>query len=372
MIKELNSIQDDKELYDRLDEITKTEKEDFEDAIIGYTLRPNLSDDIVSFLNKYMSYIKEKSKNNVMEYLNNNYLNYIYHIELEKELYGNKDETKFYLESMETQYKDDSIINSSTVSNICDDVTAAYKNTISKLERNEELSTEEQEFVKNFFLSIAFLTYIDNNPQKRNLMKDIDLFFNKYPITIADTSSLKNKQLYIIKCLVNELNKFNIGIRLSFNRYYNNDNIRTDGYFAPVSSGEYLIHLDNMGLLNLGEEADLATTLHTTFHEIGHLHQQIYIDQYSSDIQKKFKMEAYIREKDNRFYMTYHDNFYSEIYANKYAYNIFKESSEPEYKKYLNELEQEIIEKEEENKTKYIIIENKYNELIKEDTTNEK
>lgn len=126
---ELNRIEDDETLFKKLDKMSECEKEILEDSIIGlYNLNSEENNIFKTFLARYKKYVIEKSNTNVMYYLNNRFLNFLYCEELTK-----KDTNKAY----------DGIILGRIFENIYDEIYNKYLELNEKIDKNEKLSEEE-------------------------------------------------------------------------------------------------------------------------------------------------------------------------------------------------------------------------------------
>ena len=244
----LNSIDNDSTLFSILDNMQESEKEELEEAIIGLTLREEISKEENNILNKYKNYVMKKSNKNIMEYLNNNYLSFLYHKEFEKIV-------------KDSNY--DSQINQKSIWEIYQELCDKFNEISAKLENNTKLTNEEHKFFKN---------------------------------------NIENRQLYILYNLSKQLLKINVDSIITFDRYHNEEDIRCEGFYKKLSDGRYKINISNLEDIYLKDEKTMYESLFTVFHELGHLMQEINNDAYPKEIQELFKWEKYIINKDNSFY----------------------------------------------------------------------
>ncbi len=314
----LNSIDNDSTLFSILDNMQESEKEELEEAIIGLTLREEISKEENNILNKYKNYVMKKSNKNIMEYLNNNYLSFLYHKEFEEIV-------------KDSNY--DSQINQKSIWEIYQELCDKFNEISAKLENNTKLTNEEHKFFKKYLLSTAFYDMINKKYEDENdIMYDVVEYFDKYPIT--NFNNIENRQLYILYNLSKQLLKINVDSIITFDRYHNEEDIRCEGFYKKLSDGRYQINISNLEDIYLKDEKTMYESLFTVFHELGHLMQEINNDAYPKEIQELFKWEKYIINKDNSFYKKYHDSFYLEVDADQYALTkmleLFKEEK-PEF-----------------------------------------
>ena len=302
---QLNSIDDDFVLFSVLDDMQEYEKEELEEAIIGLALREEISKEEKIFLNRYKSFVMNKSSKNNMEYLNNNYLSFLYHKEFEKIV-------------KDSNY--DSKINQKSIWDIYQELCDKFNEISTKLKNNAELTNEEQKFFKKFILSTAFYNTINKKYEGENdIMYDVVEYFDKYPITKFD--NVENRQLYILYNLSKQLLQIDVDSVVTFNRYHDEKDIRSDGFFKKLVDGRYQINISNLDDIYLKDEKTMFENLFTIFHELGHLMQEINKDSYPKEIQELFEWERYIVNNDNNFYKRYHDSFYLEKDADMFALN---------------------------------------------------
>ena len=299
----LNRINDESILFNTLDEMSDEEKREFEDAIIGLTYRFELKDEIKCFFNKYKNYALQKAKKNSMEYLNNNYLSFLYHNEFKEIVKDNN-------------Y--DSNINDKSIWDIYYDLCDRYDEIIEKMNQNEELSNDEKRYIKNFFKSAAFYDTINKKYDGENdIMYDVVDYFNKYPIDNINTP--EDKQFFLLYHLSKQLINIDVDTVITFRKYHDENDIRSNGYFKKLRDGRYLINISNLDKIYLGTEEEFFDSLFTIFHELGHLRPEICSEEYPNEIKEVLKREKYIIHNDNKFYKKYHDSFYMEIDADRYA-----------------------------------------------------
>lgn len=302
---QLNSIDDDFVLFSMLDDMQEYEKEELEKAIIGLELREEISEEEINFLNRYKSYVMNKSSKNNMEYLNNNYLSYLYHKEFEKIV-------------QDSNY--DSQINQKSIWDIYQDLCDKFNEISAKLKNNAELTNEEHKFFKKFILSAVFYNTINKKYEGENdIMYDVVEYFDKYPITKFD--NVENRQLYILYILSKQLLQIDVDSVVTFDRYHDEEDIRSNGFFKKINDGRYQINISNLDDIYLKDEKTMFESLFTIFHELGHLMQEINKDSYPEEIQELFEWERYIINNDNGFYKRYHDSFYLEKDADMFALN---------------------------------------------------
>ena len=302
---QLNSIDDDFVLFSMLDDMQEYEKEELEKAIIGLELREEISKEEINFLNRYKSYVMNKSSKNNMEYLNNNYLSYLYHKEFEKIV-------------KDSNY--DSQINQESIWDIYQGLCDKFNEISTKLKNNAELTNEEHKFFKKFILSAVFYNTINKKYEGENdIMYDVVEYFDKYPITKFD--NVENRQLYILYILSKQLLQIDVDSVVTFDRYHDEEDIRSNGFFKKINDGRYQINISNLDDIYLKDEKTMFESLFTIFHELGHLMQEINKDSYPEEIQELFEWERYIINNDNGFYKRYHDSFYLEKDADMFALN---------------------------------------------------
>ena len=301
----LNDIDNDYVLSSVLDDMKENDKEELEEGIIGLTLREEISKEEKSFLNKYKRFVMNKANKNNMEYLNNNYLSFLYHKEFEKI-------------AKDKNY--DSQINQKSIWDIYQELCDKFNEISDKLKNNTNLTSEEHKFFKKYILSTVFYDTINKKYEGENdIMYDVVEYFDKYPITKFD--NIENRQLYILYNLSKQLLKIDVDSVVTFDRYHNEKDIESEGFFTKLNDGRYRINISNLDDLYLKDEKTMFESLFTVFHELGHLMQEINNDSYPKEIQELFKWERYIINKDNDFYNRYHDSFYLEKDADMFALN---------------------------------------------------
>lgn len=301
----LNNIDEDFVLFSMLDNMQEYEKEEIEEAIIGLELREEISEEEKNFLNKYKSFVMNKSSKNNMEYLNNNYLSFLYHREFEKIV-------------KDSNY--DSQINQKSIWDIYQELCDKFNEISAKLKNNTELTNEEHKFFKKFVLSTVLYDTINKKYEGENdIMYDVVEYFDKYPITKFD--NVENRQLYILYNLSKQLLQIDVDSVVTFDRYHDEKDIRSEGFFKKLDDGRYQINISNLDDIYLKDEKTMYESLFTVFHELGHLIQEINKDSYPKEIQELFERERYIVNNDNDFYKRYHDSFYLEKDADMFALN---------------------------------------------------
>ena len=301
----LNDIDNDYVLSSVLDDMKENDKEELEEGIIGLTLREEISKEEKNFLNKYKRFVMNKANKNNMEYLNNNYLSFLYHKEFEKI-------------AKDKNY--DSQINQKSIWDIYQELCDKFNEISAKLKNNTELTNEEHKFFKKFILSAVFYNTINKKYEGENdIMYDVVEYFDKYPITKFD--NVENRQLYILYILSKQLLQIDVDSVVTFDRYHDEEDIRCNGFFKKINDGRYQINISNLDDIYLKDEKTMFESLFTIFHELGHLMQEINKDSYPDEIQELFEWERYIINNDNGFYKRYHDSFYLEKDADMFALN---------------------------------------------------
>lgn len=348
MFLKLNKIPDEKNLFKTLDEMNEKEKEELEEAVIGLISRFELSDEMNIFYNKYKNYALKKAKDNNIEYLNNNYLRFLYHNEFQKIVKDNDYDSK---------------INDKSIWDIYYDLCDRYNEIIAKMNRNEELTNEEKRYIKNFFISTAFYNTIEKETDgKKDIMYDIVEYFDKYPID--DIKSTKNKQLSLLYILSKQLINLNVNSVITFEKYHDKNDILSEGYFKQLNDGRYLINISNLDNIYLNTEEKFFDKLFTIFHEFGHVRQKIYKDKYPDAIKEQFAREKYIINNNKKFYKKFHDSFYMETDADRYALSTIIElfgKNNPENVSKL--IDRKKSKKRIDSKTFYGIVLKKYEDL---------
>ena len=300
MFKKLNSIEDEEKFFETLSTMDEKEKMELEEAVIGITDEFDFDEDVNSFYKKYHEYALKSAKENILEYLNNNYLRFLFCKEM-----VNMNKIKDY----------DNEVNGKSVWDIYYDLLEAYNNLIENKFTSKELTLEEHKFIKRFFLFIVFYDRVyKKHDGKKDLMYDIVDYFDKYPIKNYD--NLEDRQLYILYILSKQLIIVDIDSIVTFDRFYNEDNISSGGYFLKLSDGRCLINISN---LNMNNEKEMYENIFTVFHELGHLMQRVNNDKYPVGIQELFEKEQYIICNDRDFYKSFHDSFCIERDADWYA-----------------------------------------------------
>ena len=348
---QLNSI-DDSELFNKLDNMTKQEKEELEEAFVGLAAMKKKNDNgtivkkLKAFFDKYENYVIEKANKNVMEYINNNYLNYLYCKELEKN-------------SKNSDYNGQ--INNKSLFDIYNAVWDKYEEIFAKLDNNDKITKEEREFVKKCILIESGFVLMDNNREEGNyLINDIVEYVDKYPIKEFD--NIENRQLYVLYNLSKYIIKMGANVFVQANKGSSVEDFLTLGKYITTKSGRNIIVINDID--DLWSEEKMYECLFTVFHELGHLHQKIEPDQYK-DFQEWFDMEWYIIKNNRYFYDRYHDSFLLEKTADNFAQNIMLEM----YKDEKKEIIMDVINKHKEKKRietpKFsLMIYQRYHELL--------
>lgn len=305
----LAQIQDDDILFKKFEEMSLQEKEKLEDSIIGlYSLDSKESSVFKTFIDRYTKYVTQKSNNDVMFFLNNRFLNYLYSAELLK-----KNENKAYNGSVLGRNIDD----------IYDDIDNKYFELNEKLDKKIKFTEEEISFMKKLYINCAQFEsiFVDADLSEENDY-DIINFCNQYPLDIEN--SIDDQQVFliynIIKSLINIKGKYHI----IFNQFESEKNFKNLGSVSNFKGrdDEYLISIYYTDQIFFDSMKNIADVLFTIFHEIGHILQSNCKEKYDSDMLDIFEDEYFILENDRDFYDKYHDNFLIEQDANLYAFNI--------------------------------------------------
>ncbi len=293
--------------FSQIMEQRKEEKPKIEKGLIYLSLKKQLEDFEIAFLNKYHTYLKVVLEKDVREYINNKYCVYLYSNLWKKLLQAkNEDEVRFF--------------NGKALVQIYNDVIDKYNYLIERIDTEEKLEDNDRLFLEGTFLFEAYnrAIYKEYKGQK-DLMYDIVDYFTKYPI--KDLSNSRNKQLYILE----KLSKIMIEIKgnSAIIVSSNNDDIKKGyvslGSFCKIDNGQIpCIELNDLEY-GLNTEKDLLNKIFTLFHEIGHFKQEIEFYDFTDETKKIILIEKAIINKNHSFYLDYHDNFFLEKDADNYA-----------------------------------------------------
>lgn len=305
---ELSEIKDDSILFKKLDKMSKCEKEILEDSIIGLNiLNIEKINSFNSFFNRYKNYVIEKANNNVMYYLNNRFLNFLYCEKLTK-----KDSNEVY----------DGIILGRKFEKIYDEIYNKYLELNEKIDKNEKLSEEEISFVKKLYITFALFESfsVDVDGSEENDYDIID-FCNQYPLNIEN--SIEDKQLFLIYNIVKSLINIKGKYHIIFNPYQTEKDYKTLGSVSNYNGrdDEFLITINYTNQILFENRDQIVDVLFTICHEIGHILQRNCKDSYDSDMLDIFEKEHFVLKNDRAFYNKYHDSFTIEQDANLYAFN---------------------------------------------------
>ena len=305
---ELNRIEDDETLFKKLDKMSECEKEILEDSIIGLNiLNIEKINSFNSFFNRYKNYVIEKANNNVMYYLNNRFLNFLYCEKLTK-----KDSNEAY----------DGIILGRKFEKIYDEIYNKYLELNEKIDKNEKLSEEEISFMKKLYITFALFESfsVDVDGSEENDYDIID-FCNQYPLNIEN--SIEDKQLFLIYNIVKSLINIKGKYHIIFNPYQTEKDYKTLGSVSNYNGrdDEFLITINYTNQILFENRDQIVDVLFTIFHEIGHILQRNCKDSYDSDMLDIFEKEHFVLKNDRAFYNKYHDSFTIEQDANLYAFN---------------------------------------------------
>ena len=305
---ELNRIEDDETLFKKLDKMSECKKEILEDSIIGlYNLNSEENNIFKTFLDRYKKYIIEKSNTDVMYYLNNRFLNFLYCEKLTK-----KDSNEAY----------DGIILGRKFENIYDEIYNKYLELNEKIDKNEKLSEEEISFMKKLYINFALFESfsVDVDGSEENDYDIID-FCNQYPLNIE--KSLEDQQIFLIYNIVKSLITIKGKYHIIFNQYHVGNDYNTLGSVSNYKgrADEFLITINYTNQILFENKDQIVDVLFTVFHEIGHILQRNCKDSYDSDMLDIFEKEHFVLKNDRAFYNKYHDSFTIEQDANLYAFN---------------------------------------------------
>lgn len=305
---ELNRIEVDETLFKKLDKMSECEKEILEDSIIGLNiLNIEKINSFNSFFNRYKNYVIEKANNNVMYYLNNRFLNFLYCEEMTK---------------MDADKNYDGFILGRKFKDIYDEIYNKYLELNEKIDKNEKLSEEEISFMKKIYISSALFESfsVDVDGSEENDYDIID-FCNQYPLNIEN--SIEDKQLFLIYNIVKSLINIKGKYHIIFNPYQTEKDYKTLGSVSNYNGrdDEFLITINYTNQMLFENRDQIVDVLFTIFHEIGHILQRNCKDSYDSDMLDIFEKEHFVLKNDRDFYNKYHDSFTIEQDANLYAFN---------------------------------------------------
>lgn len=287
--------------YQVIESLKKEDKIEFENGII-HIFNKNIKQEFEKiFLDKYDKYLCKKINSDIKEYYNNKYC-----FELLARYYDINPQIAF--------------INGQKLSDIDILITDEYKKLMNDIEKNIELSNESHEFLKSAFLFCIFYGCIYKEyDNKREMMYDIVTYFERYPLS-NDMNNFQNIQFYLLYLLSKELLSIpkNCAIQFSKNPIVEN-NFYARGGIGKTENGALLIEVNDVNKYNINNSKKLMSVLLTIFHEIGHLHQELGLEDYNEEVQEQFRIEKFIQDNDRDFYLKYHDNFLIEKDANNHG-----------------------------------------------------
>ena len=260
---ELSEIKDDSILFKKLDKMSECEKEILEDSIIGLNiLNIEKINSFNSFFNRYKNYVIEKANNNVMYYLNNRFLNFLYCEKLTK-----KDSNEAY----------DGIILGRKFEKIYDEIYNKYLELNEKIDKNEKLSEEEISFMKKLYITFALFESfsVDVDGSEENDYDIID-FCNQYPLNIEN--SIEDKQLFLIYNIVKSLINIKGKYHIIFNPYQTEKDYKTLGSVSNYNGrdDEFLITINYTNQILFENRDQIVDVLFTIFHEISLVNKGFY------------------------------------------------------------------------------------------------
>lgn len=306
LIAKLSKIQNNNEFNDALNKIKGKEKKELEEAVIGLTYCDTLSKEEQSFLNRYNDYCMQKSKNDIMEYLNNEYLKFLF---INKSLEYHKDTNKKV------------ILNGIKISDLQESLDKKYNEIIKKMD-SEKLHSKEIDFIINFYevcVNYYEIEYNDND----GLMSDLVKFFDKYSLDNLDLGM--KRKMFILYSLSKELIKYPCNSIIRFVDY-DSKQIRKLGYFVKINDNTGLINIYRTNSIFTESEEEFIEILFTIYHELGHFVQEFDSDEYTDEEKRIIKMEKKVIHNNRKFYSKYHDNFFCEIDADCFAIKMLEKN----------------------------------------------
>ena len=289
---------EDSDFNNRINSFGSDIKNKIENAALYLYHKENKDINEIKFLNKYNKNILESINSDIKNVLNSKYCFNILSQESSK---CNNDEDIIKIFNM-------------SLKNLFNKLDEELERISNKLLNGIELSSDEKQFYENYILFTVTnqIIYDEDNAE---ILK----YFNKYPIT--DIESPKNRQLYLIFMVLNNVSLLGKTICLAFNDdiNVNNNKIVTFGRIGKLPDGRSIIEINNTDLYNIKNDYEFYWLIFVLLHELGHFNQDINYDKYSDFEKNRMDMENKLRNVEPDFYSKYHNNFFIEQDADMYA-----------------------------------------------------